>query len=140
MDKKEKKTVNLDKENYTEERENTKEHSEPVGKYPDVPYEGYPKPLYDFEKGNSWGSFICGVMSVVFCFAPIFPLLMSIIGLFLAHEDKKNNELSSKPKSRSAVIGTILSIFGIIMNIIIYVIIITLLIIFGTYVYNKYLC
>ena len=139
MDKNKKQTINLNESDYTVNEQTEDTNSEATGKYPHHPYEGYPKPIYDLEKGNSWGSFICGIMSVVFCFAPIFPLLMSIIGLFLAHEDKKHNELSSKPKSTSAVIGTILSIFGLILNIVIYIIITILIIIFGTYIYNKYM-
>ena len=138
MDNNKKRTVDLNEKDYTVKEETDNDRSESAGTYPDYPYEGYPKPLYDFEKGNSLGSFICGIMSVAFCFAPLFPLLMSIIGLFLAHEDKKHNALSSKPKSKSAVIGTIMSIFGMILNIAIYITVIILLITFGTFLYNKY--
>ncbi len=135
MDKKQ--TINLGKEDYVvnEHTENT--GSEGTGKYPNYPYEGYPKPIYDLNKGNSWGSFICGIMSVVFCLTPIFPILMSIIGLFLAHEDKKHSELSPKQKSSPAVVGTILSVFGLIINIVMYIITIILLIICGTFLYNN---
>ncbi len=132
MSTNENKTVNLNKDDYSEEREAT-------GRYPDYPYESYPKPIFNLEKRSATGSFICGLMSIIFCFTPIFPLIMSVLGLFLAHEDKRIKAMSSEPRSSSAVAGIVLSVLGLIINIVIYVLLIILVIFLGTSLYNKFL-
>lgn len=130
------KKVELNKEKMTENETNNQQQSKAC--YPDCPYEGYPKPIYSSESGSSVGSLLCGVLSILFCAAPVFPIVASVIGIFLSKENEKQNQLKALPRSGAAVLGNICSIIGLILNILIYIAITIGAVCLGSYLVNTY--
>ncbi len=81
------------------------------------------KPNYNSGSGSSVGSLICGMLAIFSCVMPVLPLILGGIGIFLAHDNKKNNAAQLKEREASALAGLICSGIGIGVNLLIWVVI-----------------
>ena len=59
---------------------------------------------------NNWGTaaMVCGILSLVLCVMPYFALPLAILAVVFANKQK--------PKTSSAIAGTVTGIIGIVVN------------------------
>ena len=75
-----------------------------------------------FDSGTAVGSIILVIRSTILFWVPVLPLILGAIGIFLCSEDRKKCMAYKKTFSGTATAGKAMSLVGIALNLIMYIV------------------
>lgn len=85
-----------------------------------TPYNPYPYNLSHPGSGNATASLIFGIIDIFFIFAPVLPVVLSVIGILLSVSAAEKSRLYGLPKPGTATAGLICSIAALVLHILLY--------------------
>ena len=102
--------------------------TQPEDEFAQGEYTFYDETLPDGKKDSSaaTASIICGVIALIFCLAPVFPLVLGIISILLSRENERQVMMRPEYNTGTGKAGSICGTIAIIINAALYIILISI--------------